>query len=147
MILEPHVMDLHTRILIVDDDEGIRLLIGDFLAKHGYETTTAADPVEMRKLLSAERFDLIVLDVMMPREDGLTALRQMGPDAPPVIMLSAVGSDVDRIVGEGDVARTGAVVTHTRASERVVLLPDVALIGWRHRFGPFGRNDQARPAD
>ncbi|EJU13086.1 response regulator [Novosphingobium sp. 11B] len=92
-------MDLHTRILIVDDDEGIRSLIGDFLAKHGYDTTTAADPLEMRKLLAAESFDLIVLDVMMPREDGLTALRQMGPDAPPVIMLSAVGSDVDRIVG------------------------------------------------
>ncbi|MFT4053678.1 MAG: response regulator [Novosphingobium sp.] len=99
MILEPHAMDLHTRILIVDDDEGIRSLIGDFLAKHGYDTTTAADPVEMRKLLASESFDLIVLDVMMPREDGLTALRQLGPDAPPVIMLSAVGSDVDRIVG------------------------------------------------
>lgn len=99
MILEPHAMDLHTRILIVDDDEGIRSLIGDFLAKHGYDATTAADPLEMRKLLASESFDLIVLDVMMPREDGLTALRQLGPDAPPVIMLSAVGSDVDRIVG------------------------------------------------
>lgn len=99
MILERNLMDLQTRILIVDDDEGIRSLIGDFLAKHGYETTTAADPIEMRVRLANERFDLIVLDVMMPREDGLTALRQMGPDAPPVIMLSAVGSDVDRIVG------------------------------------------------
>ncbi|MFD2134689.1 response regulator [Novosphingobium resinovorum] len=99
MILEPHAMDLHTRILIVGDDEGIRSLIGDFLAKHGYDATTAADPLEMRKLLASESFDLIVLDVMMPREDGLTALRQLGPDAPPVIMLSAVGSDVDRIVG------------------------------------------------
>lgn len=92
-------MDLSTRILIVDDDEGIRSLIGEFLAKHGYETATAADPLEMRAMLAAESFDLIVLDVMMPREDGLTALRQMGADAPPVIMLSAVGSDVDRIVG------------------------------------------------
>lgn len=99
MILEPHQMDLQTRILIVDDDEGIRSLIGEFLAKHGYDTATAADPVEMRGLLATENFDLIVLDVMMPREDGLTALRQMGADAPPVIMLSAVGSDVDRIVG------------------------------------------------
>jgi len=99
MILEPHAMDLHTRILIVDDDEGIRSLIGEFLAKHGYDTATAADPLEMRAMLAAESFDLIVLDVMMPREDGLTALRQLGADAPPVIMLSAVGSDVDRIVG------------------------------------------------
>jgi two-component system OmpR family response regulator len=99
MILEPHAMDLQTRILIVDDDEGIRSLIGEFLAKHGYETATAADPLEMRALLASENFDLIVLDVMMPREDGLTALRALGADAPPVIMLSAVGSDVDRIVG------------------------------------------------
>ncbi|MCJ2183763.1 response regulator [Novosphingobium sp. 1949] len=92
-------MDLQTRILIVDDDEGIRTLIGDYLSKHGYDTVTAADPIAMRELMAGESFDLIVLDVMMPREDGLTALRQLGSDAPPVIMLSAVGSDVDRIVG------------------------------------------------
>ncbi|SLK10673.1 response regulator [Novosphingobium mathurense] len=92
-------MDLQTRILIVDDDEGIRSLIGDFLAKHGYDTITAGEPAEMREILARESIDLIVLDVMMPREDGLTALRNLGADAPPVIMLSAVGSDVDRIVG------------------------------------------------
>jgi len=92
-------MDLETRILIVDDDEGIRSLISEFLGKHGYATETAADPAAMREHLARGHFDLIVLDVMMPREDGLTALRALGPDAPPVIMLSAVGSDVDRIVG------------------------------------------------
>ncbi|WP_236549327.1 response regulator [Novosphingobium sp. TCA1] len=99
MILERATMDLETRILIVDDDEGIRSLIGEFLGKHGYATETAADPAAMREHLARGRFDLIVLDVMMPREDGLTALRALGPDAPPVIMLSAVCSDVDRIVG------------------------------------------------
>ncbi|HZU62311.1 MAG TPA: response regulator [Novosphingobium sp.] len=92
-------MDLDTRILIVDDDEGIRSLISEFLGKHGFATATAADPIEMREMLGREVYDLVVLDVMMPREDGLTALRQFGPDAPPVIMLSAVGSDIDRIVG------------------------------------------------
>ncbi|TCU55988.1 two-component system OmpR family response regulator [Novosphingobium sp. PhB57] len=99
MILERAPMDLETRILIVDDDDGIRSLISEFLGKHGYATETAADPSAMREHLAREHFDLIVLDVMMPREDGLTALRGLGPDAPPVIMLSAVGSDVDRIVG------------------------------------------------
>lgn len=99
MILERAPMDLETRILIVDDDDGIRSLISEFLGKHGYATETAADPAEMRDHLARGHFDLIVLDVMMPREDGLTALRGLGPDAPPVIMLSAVGSDVDRIVG------------------------------------------------
>lgn len=99
MILERTSMDLETRILIVDDDDGIRSLVSEFLGKHGYATETAADPAAMRDHLSRAHFDLIVLDVMMPREDGLTALRSLGPDAPPVIMLSAVGSDVDRIVG------------------------------------------------
>ncbi len=92
-------MNLDTSILIVDDDDGIRGLISDFLRKHGYRTATAADPTIMRTMLAQDRYDLIVLDVMMPREDGLTALRSLGPDAPPVIMLSAVGSDIDRIVG------------------------------------------------
>ncbi|WP_298196394.1 response regulator [Novosphingobium sp.] len=92
-------MDFTRRILIVDDDAGIRELIGEFLGAHGYDVAVAADPAEMRAALAAGAFDLIVLDVIMPKEDGLTALRQLGPDAPPVIMLSAVGSDVDRIVG------------------------------------------------
>ncbi|WCT72709.1 response regulator [Sphingomonas naphthae] len=98
-ILAP--MDLATRILIVDDDTGIRTLMSSFLAKHGYQTDTAGDPAEMRRMLAERRYDLIVLDVMMPGEDGLTALRrlQKGDDGPPVIMLSAVGTDVDRIVG------------------------------------------------
>jgi two-component system OmpR family response regulator len=76
-------MDLDTSILIVDDDDGIRGLISDFLQKHGYRTDTAADAPTMRAMLAQQRYDLIVLDVMMPREDGLTALRQLGPDAPP----------------------------------------------------------------
>jgi two-component system OmpR family response regulator len=94
-------MDLATRILIVDDDAGIRTLISSFLDKHGYRTDTAGDPAEMREALRRQRYDLIVLDVMMPREDGLSALRQLqkGEAPPPVIMLSAVGTDVDRIVG------------------------------------------------
>ncbi len=93
-------MDLATRILIVDDDPGIRTLMSSFLDRHGYQTELAGDPVEMREILARESFDLIVLDVMMPREDGLTALRELQRlGGPPVIMLSAVGTDVDRIVG------------------------------------------------
>jgi two-component system OmpR family response regulator len=93
-------MDLATRILIVDDDAGIRSLISSFLEKHGFRADTAADPAGMRAAMRAQRYDLIVLDVMMPGEDGLTALRSLqGQDAPSVIMLSAVGTDIDRIVG------------------------------------------------
>ena len=93
-------VNLTTRVLIVDDDEGIRSLVSSFLGKHGFEVETASDPVEMRKRLEHGRYDLIVLDVMMPGEDGLTALRKLLRDGgPPVIMLSAVGTDIDRIVG------------------------------------------------
>lgn len=93
-------MDHATRILIVDDDPGLRSLISSFLDKHGFRTDTASDPLEMRRMLEQNRYDVIVLDVMMPREDGLSALRRLQKDdGPPVIMLSAVGTDVDRIVG------------------------------------------------
>src|SRR5437763_1680526 len=89
-----------TRILIVDDDVGIRNLVSSFLEKHGFEVGVAADPIEMRTRLAREDYALIVLDVMMPGEDGLTALRTLQRSGgPPVIMLSAVGTDIDRIVG------------------------------------------------
>ena len=95
-----HRMDLETRILIVDDDPGIRTLMSSFLDKHGFRTDTAGDPIEMRDLLGRQSYDLIVLDVMMPREDGLSALRDLQRNAgPPVIMLSARGEPVDRVVG------------------------------------------------
>jgi two-component system OmpR family response regulator len=93
-------MDLDTHILIVDDDEGIRGLVSSFLEKHGFQTETAGDPAEMRRKLETRAYDLIVLDVMMPGEDGLSALRKLQANSgPPVIMLSAVGTDIDKIVG------------------------------------------------
>jgi two-component system OmpR family response regulator len=93
-------MNLSTRILIVDDDEGIRSLVASFLEKHGFQTDMAGDPGAMREKLSAHQYDLIVLDVMMPGEDGLSALRKLqAKGGPPVIMLSAVGTDIDKIVG------------------------------------------------
>ncbi|WP_239142748.1 response regulator [Variovorax sp. WS11] len=93
-------MNLSTRILIVDDDAGIRGLVSSFLEKHGYQVDTAGDVPEMRSKLAQNTYALIVLDVMMPGEDGLSALRELQRiGGPPVIMLSAVGTDIDRIVG------------------------------------------------
>jgi two-component system OmpR family response regulator len=92
-------VNLATRILIVDDDEGILTLVSSFLVEHGFAVDTASDPVAMRERLARERYDLIMLDAMMPGEDGLTALRKLlSAGGPLVIMLSAVGTDIDRIV-------------------------------------------------
>jgi two-component system, OmpR family, response regulator len=89
------------RILMVDDDPQIRDLVADFLGQHGYRVSTAGDAVEMDQALAREPADLIVLDVMLPGEDGLAICRRLTrrAGAPPVIMLSAMGEDGDRIVG------------------------------------------------
>ena len=88
------------KILMVDDDPGIRDVVSDFLGKHGYSVQTAADAREMEQALAHGPIDLIVLDVMLPGEDGLAICRRLAVGAgPPVIMLSAMGGDTDRIVG------------------------------------------------
>src|SRR5262245_26758479 len=93
-------MDLNTRILVVDDDPDLRKLIGDFLAGHGYRVAVAENALAMRQAIEADRPDLVILDVMMPGEDGLSAARRLiHENGPPVIMLSALGSDTDRIIG------------------------------------------------
>ncbi|MDB5476049.1 MAG: hypothetical protein JWP49_1560 [Phenylobacterium sp.] len=89
------------RILMVDDDPGIRDVVSDFLGKHGYKVSTAADAREMEQALERGPVDLIVLDIMLPGEDGLAVCRRIASaeSGPPIIMLSAMGEDTDRIVG------------------------------------------------
>ena len=93
-------MDHHTLILVVDDDPDLRKLIGDFLQGHGFRVDTAENAAVMRECIDKQRPDLVILDVMMPGEDGLSAARKLvTANGPPVIMLSALGSDTDRIIG------------------------------------------------
>jgi two-component system OmpR family response regulator len=88
------------RILMVDDDPGIRDVVSDFLVRHGYSVETAGDAGSMEKVLAQGPVDLIVLDVMLPGEDGLAICRRLAkPDGPAIIMLSAMGEETDRIVG------------------------------------------------
>ena len=87
------------RILMVDDDPGILDVVSDFLGKHGYQVDTASDAREMEQALERGPVDLIVLDVMLPGEDGLSIARRLSGEGPPIIMLSAMGEDTDRIVG------------------------------------------------
>lgn len=87
-------------ILIVDDDPGLRGLIAESLSGHGFATSVAGNAVEMDRALAREPADLVILDVMMPGEDGLSVCRRLAAShGPPVIMLSAAGGEVDRIVG------------------------------------------------
>ena len=87
------------RILMVDDDPGILDVVSDFLGKHGYLVETAGDAREMEQALERGPVDLIVLDVMLPGEDGLSIARRLSGEGPPIIMLSAMGEEIDRILG------------------------------------------------
>jgi two-component system OmpR family response regulator len=88
------------RILMVDDDPGICDVVSDFLGRHGYSVETAGDAAQMERALARGPVDLIVLDVMLPGEDGLAICRRLAAtDGPAIIMLSAMGEETDRIVG------------------------------------------------
>ncbi len=87
-------------ILIVDDHREIRDAVTRYLGKNGFRASSARDAVEMDQKLAAGRFDLIVLDVMMPGEDGLSICRRLSTQGEtPILMLTALGEETDRIVG------------------------------------------------
>jgi two-component system OmpR family response regulator len=93
-------MAAQDHILIVDDDAETRRLLQAYLEKQGYRVTTAADGRALRKALDIARPDLIVLDLMLPGEDGLEICRDLRIRSNvPVIMLTARGEETDRIVG------------------------------------------------
>ena len=88
------------RILVVDDDEGLRELLVRYLSDNGYQACAVGDGAAMRRHLATHPVDLLLLDVMLPGEDGLSIARSLSAQgAPPIIMLSARGEEVDRIVG------------------------------------------------
>jgi two-component system OmpR family response regulator len=87
-------------LLIVDDDKEIRTLLSQFLSQHGYRVSVAGDGRAMLQVLDGARIDLIVLDVMLPGEDGLSLCRRVRSAATtPIVMLTAAGGETDRIVG------------------------------------------------
>ena len=89
------------RILVVDDDRRLRDLLTRYLGEQGFSVKAVENAEAMDRALARELYDLIVLDLMMPGEDGLAACRRLrgGGNAIPIIMLTAKGDDVDRIVG------------------------------------------------
>ncbi len=97
--------ELKTRVLVVDDDQRLRELVVRYLIEQGFEARAVPDAVAMDKQLARERYDLIVLDLMLPGEDGLAICRRLRAqnaaqaDNPAIVMLTAKGDEVDRIVG------------------------------------------------
>lgn len=92
-------MNATATLIVVDDDASIRDAIADHLLMHGYRVLVAADAAAMDVLLQIERPDAIILDWMMPGEDGLSVCRRLQSRAIPILMLSAMGSAPDRVIG------------------------------------------------
>lgn len=138
----------NARILLVDDDPGLRELLTRYLEEQGFEVVAVRDGAEMDVALSRQSFDLLILDVMLPGEDGLSVLRRIVyKQSLPVIMVSARGEDIDRIVGlevgaddylakpfnpRELLARVRAVLRRRSSASADEQTPEGV-----HRFGPF----------
>ncbi|MFV0358524.1 response regulator [Tropicimonas sp.] len=137
--------DVVAHLLIVDDDERIRTLLQRFLIRHGFLVSTARDAAHARRLLAGLEFDLVVLDVMMPGEDGIAltaALRRTLRT--PILLLTARGETADRIAGleagaddylakpfepKELLLRINAILRRIPAEERIVPGPKVLYLG------------------
>lgn len=143
-------MDAPDHILVVDDDAEIRSLLGEYLGKNGFKASVVPDGKAMWAALARGKVDLIVLDLMLPGEDGLTLCRKLRTESDtPVIMLTARGEETDRIVGlemgaddylakpfspRELLARIKSVMRRTRSLPRNLRADDartIAFAGWR----------------
>ena len=88
------------RVLVVDDDSDVRFMLKRYLSRHGYDVEVAEDGAKLRELIGEQAFDLVVLDLNMPGEDGISLARFLRDNHPVgIIMLTAAAEVVDRIVG------------------------------------------------
>jgi len=94
-------MDQNTVIAVVEDDPEIRSLVSGLLAREGYEVMACNGAEELNRAVERRRIDLVILDLMLAGEDGLSICRRLraGPDAIPILMVTAKGDDLDRIIG------------------------------------------------
>jgi len=91
---------MNQRILVVDDDDELRRLLQSYLGEQGFAVSTVPDGTAMRATLAGESFDLVILDVMMPGDDGLALCRELRAKSRlPILMLTARGDELDRIIG------------------------------------------------
>lgn len=147
-------------ILIVDDEPGIRTVVTESLSAHGLNVIEARNTREMDRMLAEHQVDLIILDVLMPGEDGISACRRIAHEkGPPIIMLSAMDQSTDRIVGleigadyylgkPCNPRELLAVVRATLRRRAIGEAPDgerrarVGFLGWTVDFGSFELRDK-----
>ena len=137
------------RILVVDDDEKIRTLLTRYLENENLQVFAAGDGAAMDRIMQQEGADLVVLDLMLPGEDGLSIARRLKADSGmPIIMLSARGEDTDRIIGlevGADDAQHVAQVVRPAVVLRLQLLR--LAVGHRRLLPKImGVGDHAEPA-
>ena len=99
MTAQPSVLPAR-HVLVVDDDSQLREQVASYLAEHGFQVHAAADARSMDQILASAPIDLVVLDLMLPGEDGLSICRRLTADGgPAIIMVSAMGEEIDRVLG------------------------------------------------
>jgi two-component system OmpR family response regulator len=131
---QPHV-------LIVDDDREIRDLLSRFLVKHGLRITTARDGTGLMKAMAERGIELVVLDLMLPGEDGLSLCRRLRVESRvPVIMLTAMGEETDRIIG----LEMGADDYIAKPFNPRELLARIKAVLRRTRMAPTSTPDRVR---
>ena len=129
------------RLLVVDDDAEVRRLLGDYLGGQGYRVEGCADSAALRQALAAQVPDLVLLDVGLPGEDGLSLARFLREHHDlPVIMISGAGSPLDRIIG----LEVGADDYLAKPFEPRELLARVRSVLRRYRRGP---PEEAQPPE
>lgn len=139
------MIEIDAHLLIVDDDERIRGLLQKFLIRSGFMVSAARDAAHARRLLEGLEFDMIVLDVMMPGEDGVSLTKAIREErATPILLLTAKGETEDRIVGleagaddylakpfepKELLLRINAILRRVPASEDTATTPKVLHLG------------------
>lgn len=118
-------------ILVVDDHKEIRELVAQYLTNNGLKVTVVNGGTEMRQALRRDPINLVVLDIMMPGEDGLALCRQLRETSDlPVIMLTAMAGDADRVIGlELGLARIKAILRRVAQMDEHRFRPDLLRTG------------------
>ncbi|HTY50900.1 MAG TPA: response regulator transcription factor [Steroidobacteraceae bacterium] len=133
--------DLHARILLVEDEPGIAQMLAAALSESGFTAVAVGSAAEMDRVLEREPADMVILDVMLPGEDGVSICRRLRSASPvPIIMLTALGEEIDRVVG----LEVGADDYVTKPFSSRELVARIRALLRRARAGTQG-TDAARP--